>query len=115
MPRKLSSKRILTLDPKRPMQPCASPPLWQKVKRQSLGRTFADIRPLAEEDIELLDQHMPFGATEKHRERLGKQQEGKIVYRVVSHGNLPVGQALLRWDGSPDEPMAARLHSCPEM
>lgn len=80
-----------------------------------MGRTFAETQPLAEEDIELLDHHLPFGRPDKHRERFGKQQEGKVVYLVARHGNLPIGQAQLRWDGSPDEPMASRLHSCPEI
>lgn len=42
------------------------------------------IKPVVEEEIDLLDRHMALADPAKHRERFGKQQSGEVVYLVHS-------------------------------
>mgnify|MGYP005850743343 CR=1 FL=1 len=73
------------------------------------------IRPLQQEEIELLERHLAFGPPEKHRERFQMQEMGKVLYLVAWIGGLPVGHVLVNWEGTPDEPMASSLHDCPDI
>ena len=76
-----------------------------------------DIRPLVAEEIELVERHINFdwANSRKHHQRLVKQEEGKGVYLVAWHENLPVGHALVRWDGPTDHPIASKLEGCPDI
>ena len=76
-----------------------------------------EIRPLAEEEIGLIEQHINFdwAALGKHRERFVKQQRSSVVYLVAWYKNVPVGHALLQWDGSTDKPAASELGRCPDV
>lgn len=80
-----------------------------------MERTAVEIRPLAGEEIGLLDWYMACGPPEKHRERFARQRKGKVVYLVAWYENLPVGHVLLKWDGSTDKPMVSELDSCPDV
>ena len=71
------------------------------------------IRPLAAEDLPLLEQFPSGGLREKHRERLARQEAGEAVYLVAWDAGLPVGHLLLKWGGAGAEPMASRLRDCP--
>lgn len=85
------------------------------VGSEIMDRIAVEIRPLARMEVSLLEQHMAFGPPEKHRERFARQRKGTVVYLVAWRENLPVGHALLKWDGSTDEPMASKLDSCPDI
>lgn len=80
-----------------------------------MDRITANIRPLAEEEIDLLERHIAFGSPEKHRERFVRQRKGEVVYLAAWHKSPPVGHALLKWYGSTDEPMASELDNCPDI
>ena len=41
--------------------------------------------------------------------------QGEALYLVATRAGLPVGHVLLRWSGSPHEPMASRLGNCPHI
>lgn len=73
-----------------------------------------EVRPLADEELGQLERRIlrPPGM---HRERLGMQRDGLVLYLVAWHRNDPVGQALLRWAGTSREPMASRLAPCPTL
>src|SRR5438128_2099226 len=62
------------------------------------------IRPLREEEIDLLEQMnegWPYRRPlELHRERFAMQQAGEAVYFFAWDGRAPVGHALLRWRGT---------------
>jgi ribosomal protein S18 acetylase RimI-like enzyme len=62
------------------------------------------IKPLLEEEIELLEQMndgWPYGRPlELHRQRLNLQQAGEGVYLFAWHGRRPVGHVFLRWQGT---------------
>ncbi len=73
------------------------------------------IRPVVEEEIDLLDRHLGFGDPAKHRERLGKQQSGEIVYLIAWDGGVPVGHVLLKWQWIAAEPWAANLEDRPNI
>ena len=76
-----------------------------------------EIRPLAAEELGLLEQYIAFdwANSKKHRERLDRQREGRAVYLVAWHDNLPVGHALIRWDGPTDHPIASKVGRCPDI
>ncbi len=83
-----------------------------------MARTIvkADIRPVEEGDISLLEQSIPASTPpEKHRQRFDLQQQGRVVYLVAWQNGLPVGHGLLKWNGTEDEPMASRLRDCPDV
>ena len=75
------------------------------------------IRPLGNEELGLLEQHIAFdwANLKKHRQRLDAQREGKAVYLVAWDGKLPVGHALLKWDGADDPPIADKVRGCPDI
>jgi GNAT superfamily N-acetyltransferase len=74
------------------------------------------IRPLREEEIELLEQMnegWPYGRPlELHRERFDMQRAGEAVYLFAWHGRVPVGHVLLRWQGTSRYEGASRLERC---
>lgn len=76
-----------------------------------------EIRPLVEHELALLEQHIGFdwASARRHRDRLARQREGKVVYFVAWLGDLPVGHGLLKWEGSEDEPIASGLDRCPNV
>ncbi len=69
----------------------------------------------AQGEAGLLERHMAVGPVGKHRERLAAQMSGEPVYLVAARAGLPVGHVLLRWNGSPHEPMASDLRNCPHI
>ena len=76
-----------------------------------------EIKPIAGEELGLVERHISFdwAAPGKHRDRLVRQQAGEVVYLVAWDGDLPVGHALLKWNGTTDEPMVFRLRGCPDI
>ena len=65
------------------------------------------IRPLTTGELGVVEAQINFdwAALQKHRERLGRQDAGEVVYLVPWWGNIPVGHALLAWYGTTDEPI----------
>ena len=82
-----------------------------------MGDPAVDIRPIAEEEVALLERHINYdwAASGKHSERLLRQQEGRAVYLVAWHADLPIGHALVKWDGSDEEGVSSQLHGCPDI
>ena len=82
-----------------------------------MEKAAIEIRPLANEEIGLLERHIDFdwAALHKHGERFVKQQAGEAVYLVAWHRDIPVGHALLRWNGPSDHPIVFRLDRCPDV
>jgi len=82
-----------------------------------LARLAVEIKPVAEEELGLLERHIGFdwAAPGKHRERFARQQEGKVVYLLAWHGNLPVGHVLVQWQGTTDDPILSQLVDCPNL
>lgn len=74
-----------------------------------------EIRPFAEEEIPILEQHLRSGPANRHRQRYRLQQEGDGYCLVAWHDGLPVGHGIISWSGSPDEPMASQLRDCPDI
>ena len=82
-----------------------------------MERLVVEIKPVAEEELDLLERHIRFdwAAIGKHRERFARQQEGKVVYLVAWRGNLPVGHVLVQWEGTTDDPTLSQLSDCPNL
>lgn len=77
--------------------------------------TAVTVRPIDEEDLDLVSSNVASGIPEKHRARLAMQQRGEAVYLIAWHQGLPVGHLLLKWTGPPHEPMASSLRDCPHI
>ncbi len=73
------------------------------------------IKPLSEEEVDLLEEMEDSQPTEKHRQRLAMQQSKDAVYLVAWLNGKPVGHLLLCWGGSPHEPMASQFCGCPNI
>ena len=79
------------------------------------GALTLAIRPLAEEELPLLEQFPSSSVPEKHRARFDRQRAGEVVYLVAWDQGLPIGHLLLKWGGAGAEPMASRLRDCPDL
>jgi len=81
------------------------------------GNMSVDIRPLAPEELGLVEHHIAFdwGAPAKHLERLARQSEGAIVYLVAWYHDVPVGHVFIVWGGATDEPMRSQLADCADL
>lgn len=57
-----------------------------------------DIRPCTAADVDLLTSQWPLhGAV--HESHFARTLDGRSEYLVAWHGDLPLGSAVLRWDG----------------
>jgi GNAT superfamily N-acetyltransferase len=67
-------------------------------------------------DIESLERDLPYGSEDKHRERLQRQDKDEVLYLVAWHKALPVGHALLKWQGAEEKHIATHFNgSCPDV
>jgi GNAT superfamily N-acetyltransferase len=84
---------------------------------QPLGSLPLVVRPIARDDLPTLERHIDqdFGNRDKHRRRLALQEEGRATYLVAWLAGLPVGHALLRWEGAADEPVRSALPGCADV
>jgi ribosomal protein S18 acetylase RimI-like enzyme len=76
-----------------------------------------EIRPIVADELRPLELHFNFdwASPGKHRDRLVTQQAGEAVYLLAWDRDLPVGHALLKWNGATDEPMVSGLSDCPDV
>jgi hypothetical protein len=80
-----------------------------------MSRSELKIRPLAQQEIAVLEQHLPSGSPAKHRARFERQSQGQAVYLVAWQAARPLSHVLLKWAGSADEPMGSHLEACPDL
>ncbi len=76
---------------------------------------MAVIRPLALEEIRLLEARMPRQMPGVHRERWESQEQGTAVYLIAWQDDAPVGHLVIHWAGSVDEPVASASSGCPNL
>lgn len=75
-----------------------------------------DIRHCKEEDLELLERHMPSpGQTRCHAMRFEKQQQGLSTFLVAWSGGIPVGTAQVLWQGCTAPEVRDRFPRCLEL
>jgi ribosomal protein S18 acetylase RimI-like enzyme len=75
------------------------------------------VHPLERNELALVERHVDqdVGNRDKHRRRLALQEEGRATYLVAWLAGLPVGHALLRWEGAETEPVRSRLIGCADV
>ena len=78
-----------------------------------LQRTI-DIRPLEKDELHRLH-NFPFSKMETHRRRFGLQQTGKLIFLIAWWRDLPVGQALLNWQGGDASAVPPQIRAHPEV
>ena len=72
------------------------------------------VTPLAKAELSLLEQ-LPFARPETHRRRFDMQQHGDLVFLVAWQATLPLGQALLIWEGGDRAAVIPRKIGPPEI
>ncbi len=72
-----------------------------------------EIRPVATDEVEILERQLARGFAAKHRARLALQAAGKAVYLIAWRPGTPIGHVLLEWEGTNEEPLASNLKDCP--
>jgi hypothetical protein len=68
-----------------------------------MSKVVADIRPITETDIALLEKRFQQGGMAKHAELFLRQQKGEAVYLIAWIRGQAAGHALLKWGGEQDE------------
>ena len=69
-----------------------------------------------EEDVELLDKHMPFpGAVTSYQRRYARQRAGEGTFLVAWRNEVPVGSCEVRWEGCAAPEVRAAHADCPEV
>ncbi|MFG3258409.1 GNAT family N-acetyltransferase [Streptomyces sp. NPDC048172] len=69
-----------------------------------------------EEDVELLDKHMPSpGAVSSHQRRYARQRAGEGTFLVAWRHEVPVGSCEVRWEGCAAPEVQAVHADCPEV
>ncbi|MGC9467115.1 MAG: hypothetical protein ACP5HS_00860 [Anaerolineae bacterium] len=47
-----------------------------------------------------VEQQLPYGPPEKHRDRLERQEKGEVSYVIAWDGDKAIGHALMKWLGA---------------
>jgi GNAT superfamily N-acetyltransferase len=69
--------------------------------RATLGPVIqVDVRPLAAEDLALIQQALPPEHPEAHVRRLADQRAGRVTYLIAWVDGRAVGHTLVRWGGA---------------
>jgi GNAT superfamily N-acetyltransferase len=76
-----------------------------------------EISPVTPADVTYLETTFSdWGARQKHKERWQRQQQGEVVYLIARLHSVPVGHALLKWQGAAEPHIAAQYNaSCPDL
>jgi GNAT superfamily N-acetyltransferase len=61
---------------------------------------YVNVRPVTESDIARLSELFPMRSSLRHAERLRRQHAGSAIYLIAWHNELPVGHALVKWNGA---------------
>jgi GNAT superfamily N-acetyltransferase len=73
-----------------------------------------EIKPIAEKEIAVLEEHLPDEANPaKYRAHFEQQRRGEIVYLIAWQDRFPIGRILLRWAGVENGPATSLLDACP--
>ncbi len=71
------------------------------------------VRPLARGEVEVVARHLSGGHTDKHRDRLAQQEDGRGLYLIAWLEGEPVGHVFIRVSGAADVRLRARAGACP--
>jgi GNAT superfamily N-acetyltransferase len=81
-----------------------------------MSKVVADIRPITETELTLLEKCFQQGRIAKHAERFLRQLKWEAVYLIAWHRGQPAGHALLKWGGAQDEPVTRQSRvACPDI
>jgi GNAT superfamily N-acetyltransferase len=73
-----------------------------------------EIKPIAEEEIAVLEGYLPDRADPaKYRHHFEQQRRGESISLIAWQDRFPIGRILLQWAGIVDGPAASRLETCP--
>ena len=84
--------------------------------RSAIPQLIVDVKPAISTDVPVLETHLPFGPPEKHADRFSRQSQGQVVYLVAWYNGVPIGHALLKWQGADEDQVASVLQgTCPDV
>jgi GNAT superfamily N-acetyltransferase len=67
------------------------------------------------EDLEWLEEAIPYGPSRFHEQRLARQEQGTSTYLIAWIDEVPVGHAEIRWNGCAAAEVTQRFPGCPEI
>ena len=74
---------------------------------------YLEIKPLQKAEIPLLDAHLDVERLAgRHHDRFTQQQDGRLTYLIAWLDRIPVGHAMVRWEGTTDAYVADRISDC---
>ncbi|MET7338527.1 GNAT family N-acetyltransferase [Nonomuraea sp. NPDC005650] len=73
------------------------------------------IRECREDDLSLLEHHIPSGRTRIHEARFHRQQQGLSTFLTAWIDFVPVGHGEIRWRGCAAAEVRERYANCPEL
>lgn len=73
----------------------------------------SEIRPLAEDELPILDAHLDVERLAgRHHDRFTQQRDGRLTYLIAWQGEIPIGHTIVRWEGTTDAFVAERIPRC---
>ncbi|GAA3235861.1 GNAT family N-acetyltransferase [Nonomuraea helvata] len=73
------------------------------------------IRECHEDDLSLLEHHIPSGRIRVHEVRFHRQQQGLSTFLTAWIDDIPVGHGEIRWRGCAAAEVHERYPDCPEL
>ncbi|MFI7136174.1 GNAT family N-acetyltransferase [Nonomuraea sp. NPDC050153] len=73
------------------------------------------IRQCRDDDLSLLEQHIPSGRSRVHEARFHRQQQGLSTFLTAWIDDAPVGHGEVRWGGCAAVEVRERYPGCPEL
>lgn len=73
-----------------------------------------DIHPLKKSELYCLHD-FPFAHMETHRRRFAMQETGRLIFLMAWWQDLPIGQALLNWEGGDASGIPIQVRDGPEV
>lgn len=72
-----------------------------------------EIKPLSKDEIPLLDAHLDARRLAgRHYGRFERQRQGHLTYLIAWLDRIPIGHAMVRWNGAADAYIAERISDC---
>jgi GNAT superfamily N-acetyltransferase len=73
------------------------------------------LRQCRQQDIAILEHHIPAGRNRYHEARYRRQREGFSTFLIAYIGDIPVGSGEVLWQGAKESDVRDRFPDCPEI
>lgn len=73
------------------------------------------VRQCREQDLAVLERHLPTGRNRYHEARHRRQGDGLSTFLIAYLGDVPVGSGEVLWHGAKEPEVRNRFPDCPEI